>query len=98
MDDQFRDGTKKTDDLIRRQDAISLVEKHYRAHDNDLLELIAYEVGRLPSAQLGIIRCKDCKYSQGDVFDRDLFCKHGAIWFDVNDNHYCSLGERRNDG
>ena len=39
------------DDFIRRQDAIRLVEKHYRAHDNDELELIAYEVGRLPSAQ-----------------------------------------------
>ena len=39
------------DDLIRRKDAIDLVEKHYRAHDNDELELIAYEVGRLPSAQ-----------------------------------------------
>ena len=38
------------DDLIRRQDAIDAVKKHYRI-DNDLLELIAYEIEQLPSAQ-----------------------------------------------
>ena len=38
-------------DLIDRQAAIDVVTKHYRAFDNDLLELIAYELGQLPSAQ-----------------------------------------------
>ena len=38
-------------DLIDRQAAIDVVTKHYRAFDNDLLELIAYELGQLPSIQ-----------------------------------------------
>ena len=40
------------DDLISRQAAIETVKKHYRGFDNDLLEVIAYEMERLPSAQL----------------------------------------------
>lgn len=39
------------DRLISLQAAIDVVTKHYRAFDNDLLELIVYEMKRLPSAQ-----------------------------------------------
>lgn len=42
------------DDLISRQAAIETVKKHYRGFDNDLLEVIAYEMERLPSAQLNL--------------------------------------------
>ena len=38
-------------DSISRQAAIETVKKHYRV-DNDLLEVIAYEIEALPSAQL----------------------------------------------
>ena len=38
-------------DLISRQAAIDAVKKHYRTHDNDLLELIAFDIERLPPAQ-----------------------------------------------
>ena len=38
-------------DLISRQAAIEAVKKHYRTHDNDLLELIAFDIERLPPAQ-----------------------------------------------
>ena len=38
-------------DLISRQAAIDTVAKHFRI-DNDLLEVIVYEMERLPSAQL----------------------------------------------
>ena len=38
-------------DLIDRQAAIDAVKKHYRTHDNDLLELIAFDIERLPPAQ-----------------------------------------------
>ena len=41
-------------DLISRQAAIETVKKHYRV-DNDLLEIIAYEMEELPSAQPGWI-------------------------------------------
>ena len=40
-----------SDDTIYRQAAIDKVKKHYRAYDNDLLELITFELERLPSAQ-----------------------------------------------
>ena len=38
-------------DLISRQAAIDATKKHYRAHDNDLLELIAFDIEQLPSVQ-----------------------------------------------
>lgn len=38
-------------DCISRQAAIDATKKHYRAHDNDLLELIAFDIEQLPSAQ-----------------------------------------------
>ena len=38
-------------DLISRQAAIETVKKHYRV-DNDLLEVIVYEIEALPSVQL----------------------------------------------
>jgi len=46
------DATKDaTSDTISRQAAIGEVKKHYRAYDNDLLELITFDIERLPSAQ-----------------------------------------------
>ena len=44
------------DDVIYRQAAIDAIKKHYRAHDNDLLELIAFDIERLPSAQTNLDR------------------------------------------
>ena len=38
-------------DLISRQAAIETVKKHYRGIDNDLLEIIAYEMEELPPTQ-----------------------------------------------
>ena len=38
-------------DLISRQAAIETVKKHYRGFDNDLLEIIAYEMEELPPTQ-----------------------------------------------
>lgn len=39
------------DRLVSEQAALDAVKKHYRARDNDLLELIAFDIERLPSAQ-----------------------------------------------
>ena len=39
------------EDMISRQQAIDEIKKHYRANNNDLLELIAFNIGRLPSTQ-----------------------------------------------
>lgn len=57
-------------DLISRQDAIDAVTKHFRAHDNDLLEVIAYEIEQLPSAEPKTgrwlwsdgVRCSNCNH------------------------------------
>ena len=38
-------------DAISRQAAIDATKKHYRAHDNDLLELIAFDIEQLPPIQ-----------------------------------------------
>lgn len=38
-------------DTVSRKAAIDTVTKHYRVHDNDLLEVIAYEIEQLPSAE-----------------------------------------------
>lgn len=47
-----KDATKDaTSDTISRQAAIGEVKKHYRAYDNDLLELITFDIERLPPAQ-----------------------------------------------
>ena len=49
-------------DYISRQAAIDVIKKHYRAYDNDLLELIAFYIEELPPAQPEIICCKDCDW------------------------------------
>ena len=50
-----QDLPKGCTDTISRQAAVETVKKHYRGFDNDLLEVIAYEMERLPSAQPGWI-------------------------------------------
>ena len=42
---------ESSEDVISRQAAIDAVKKHYRTHDNELLELIAFDIERLPPAQ-----------------------------------------------
>ena len=86
-------------DTIGRQNAIDAVKKHYRAHDNDLLELIAFDIERLPSAQPEIIWCKDCKHyyyadnriPQEQRYSCDL---DGERW---KPDDFCSYAERRTD-
>ena len=54
-------------DTIYRQDAIDAVKKHYRAHDNDLLELIAFDIERLPFAQPPARCVAEIKIDKGDL-------------------------------
>lgn len=54
MDAERKESGMSDKDTIYRQEAIDTIKKHYRAHDNDLLELIAYEFEELPSAQPGL--------------------------------------------
>jgi len=57
-------------------------------------------IGNLPSAQLEIVRCGQCKYAEvADAQDNQdgYTCQfhRGSIWFSGS---YCSWGERRTDG
>ena len=88
------------DRLISLQAAIDVVTKHYRAFDNDLLELIVYEMKRLPSEQPEIIRCRDCKYWREHKYAKETkryipFCGFNAIYTKADD--FCSRAERRID-
>ena len=85
--------------------AIDAVKKHYRAYDNDLLELIAFDIERLPSAQpnhnaevskMEIIHCKDCKFAHMTVNGE---CKYCDIWFPdektyMPGDYFCASAER----
>lgn len=53
-------------DLIDRQATIDAIKKHYRAHDNDLLELIAFDIERLPSAHSALPEKYEYHYDHTD--------------------------------
>ena len=99
------------DELISRQAAIDATKKHYRAHDNDLLELIAFDIEQLPPIQPEIVRCKDCKHwipydwmfsevwqskNIADYPEDEIGCNYCDVAMKAND--FCSRGERREDG
>lgn len=42
-----------------------------------------------------VIECKDCKWSYIDERDEILWCKVHMSHYRVNDNGFCSEGERR---
>ncbi len=71
-------------DSISRQMAIDEIKKHYRAHDNDLLELIAFNIGRLPSAQQWI-PCSE------RLPDEDYYAWIGASYSDDVIMSVCSV-------
>lgn len=85
------------DDLISRQAVLDLIavwaydlcykEDEWRA---------AEEIENLPSAQLEVIRCKDCKQFRRWIDTSVCFC--GITEFKTSDNDFCSRAERRTDG
>ena len=79
-------------DTISRQAATDVIKKHYRKYDNDLIEVIAYEVEQLPPAQPEIIACGDCKH--WICHDRRCgYWNHGVKPLD-----WCCYAERRENG
>lgn len=75
-------------DSIERQAAIGTVKKHYRV-DNDLLEVIVYELENLPDAQ--------SEREKGEwIIDSDYpqhcwcsNCNHRFDLFDPKSIHFC---------
>lgn len=78
-----------SEQLITRREAIDVIKKHRRLHDNDLLELLEYELEHLSSAE---IACKDCEH----YIPHDKRCNywnHG-----VEPSEWCCHAGRRNNG
>lgn len=87
------------DDSIGRQAAIDKFEpwlkvKGYSEGELNMLKAVLYELRLLPPAQSEIIRCKDCKFTDGEKPIED-----GRYWCILHDSfmYYCSDAERRTD-
>ena len=83
-------------DLISRQAAIDMCRKPcMRNADCSDFEM---EIMMLPSIQLEIIHCWECKFGEVDdpCFPDQYFCHHnGCDW--NNGDHYCGYAKRRED-
>ena len=97
------------DDYISRQAAIETVEKcqQYKVSKEDYavdFAEVKTELMMLPTADVvEVVRCKDCKN-----YKKDIPCVGGKYngcseWIDegceapVNENDFCSYGERKNE-
>lgn len=94
-----RQVTGKLDDTISRHAAIDALLEAYP--DNMDVEFI---LGKLPSAQPEIIRCKDCNHVER-ARSEEVARKFGQIYIcgrhvflNPNPDDYCSLAERKTDG
>lgn len=81
------------DDTISRAAAVDTVKNHYRAIDNDLLEIIAYEMERLPSAQPGWIPCSERLPNPGETV---LVTHKSGVSFAWHNGKYWERGASTN--
>lgn len=52
----------------------------------------------MPSAQSGVIRCKNCKYwKQQNNYQSFGFCENVDMWTYTDGGHYCGYAKRKND-
>ena len=79
---------KRIEDCVSRQMVIDEVQRFLGYIDQDMIDRLKIAIGRLPSAQSEIIRCKNCRHNGS--FDTD--CP-----IDWNGKEYCSFAERRDD-
>ena len=91
-------------DLISRQQALNVIKRMraYIGHNMEravgaafieILDDVGKDIGRLPSAQPDIIRCRNCKFASGD----SRIC----MKFDhspIGELDFCAWAERRTDG
>lgn len=55
-------------------------------------------VGYIRENATGIVRCKDCQYTDEPIYEEDehdYWCRENSIY--VYENDFCSYGERRNE-
>lgn len=72
-------------DCVSRQMVIDEVQRFLGYIDQDMIDRLKIAIGRLPSAQSEIIRCKNCRHNGS--FDTD--CP-----IDWEGKEYCSFAER----
>lgn len=89
-------------DMISRQDAIDAIEERIKANGyvnvaliSELNRLYGY-IRQLPSAQLEIIRCKDCKHGRTYNHTKEyVSCEVDCDPIDRDSDFFCKDGERR---
>ena len=98
-----------TDDIISRQAAIDAVNAYFSISEINRtvqnMTSVQDIIKRLPSAQPGIIRCKDCKYFeynktyvvQGIPVLGHEVCNAWGDGCKTDENGYCFLAKRRAD-
>lgn len=94
-------------DLIRREDAYKIAKKVVEAISDKQYSkfLLAYDImdwiDDIPAVDaVEVVRCADCKYyhtewdGTQEHYEDDYWCQ----WVEPNEDDYCSLGQRREDG
>lgn len=87
-------------DTVYRQAAIDALAKELKGVFVEYRDIAEKLIGKLPSAQPEIIKCKDCLHwvrtcgdNQWGLGDCDVFDKHLVMC-----EGYCAWAERRSDG
>lgn len=85
------------DDLISRQAAYEVLSEYYHHRTDVQHEGLREALGRVPSAQPDIVRCKECRWGKEACGNIECFADmnvpseyHGYEWF-------CPNGERKDD-
>ena len=101
MDDLISRQTAQTELMMKCERYTLARESHGMGHVEWSSDLISVAdamdaISDLPSAQSGIIRCKDCKHR--DPEDKKCDCGHDILWqLPRDDNWFCADAERRTD-
>ena len=82
-------------DLIERQKAIEALKDWYDGMIISSFRGIEKVIKALPSAELEIIHCRDCKHYH---YEKNIpYCDRIDYGYGWKDNDYCSRAERRTD-
>lgn len=85
-------------DLINREELFEELNCINLPVGNEIVDKIFNVIENMPSAESGIIRCKDCNYACIDPEREsdEIYCSENDFWKD--DDFYCGYAERRTDG
>lgn len=88
-------------DYIKREDAISIIRRRCKKYTTICVAAVT-ELQDLPPADVvEVVRCKDCKHLDKGENDSESWCEctaHFGKYFAVNEDDFCSYGERKDEG